>query len=201
MYRSLEKLIVDGNPITSFPPGILKLNLIKLQIENTFTCSQFWLESSWNDPQQLTQICSLFLVKNKLLDYIPDAVRKSLKRWVTSNMLPIKAHPLRILLTHHKHTHTHTHTLACTFTHSSFTHSCLAGILMESKSVPFYNILQLLLKFIENSVLLRWCMVSMHLLVKFPLGITKDIQATPFENCLVPWDRLCSILRCSIRTR
>ncbi|XP_021037643.1 leucine-rich repeat-containing protein 63 [Mus caroli] len=77
--RSLEKLIVDGNPITSFPPGILKLNLIKFQIENTFTGSQFWLESSLNDPQQLTQICSLYLVKNKLLDYISDAVRKSLK--------------------------------------------------------------------------------------------------------------------------
>ncbi|XP_031218905.1 leucine-rich repeat-containing protein 63 isoform X2 [Mastomys coucha] len=80
--RSLEKLIVDGNPITSFPPGILKLNLVKLQLENTFTVPQFWLENSWNDPPQLTQICSLFIVKNnlhKVFDYIPIAVQKHLR--------------------------------------------------------------------------------------------------------------------------
>ncbi|XP_052046901.1 leucine-rich repeat-containing protein 63 [Apodemus sylvaticus] len=79
--RSLEKLIVDGNPITSFPPGILKLNLIKFQFENTFTSSQFWLENSWNNPPQLTQICALFIVKNnlhKVFDYIPISVQKYL---------------------------------------------------------------------------------------------------------------------------
>ncbi|XP_076786838.1 leucine-rich repeat-containing protein 63 isoform X2 [Arvicanthis niloticus] len=79
---SLEKLIADGNPITSFPPGILKLNLVKLQFENTFTVPQFWLENCWNNPLQLTQICSLFIVKNnlhKVFDCTPIAVQKHLR--------------------------------------------------------------------------------------------------------------------------
>ncbi|XP_028610114.1 leucine-rich repeat-containing protein 63 [Grammomys surdaster] len=79
--RSLEKLVVDGNPITSFPPGILKLNLVKFQFENTFTGPQFWLENSWNNPLQLTHICSLFIVKSnlhKVLDHISATVQEHL---------------------------------------------------------------------------------------------------------------------------
>ncbi|PNJ60496.1 LRRC63 isoform 3, partial [Pongo abelii] len=64
--RSLEKLTVDGNELNFFPHGILKLNLTKIQFENNFTHPCFWRDNSLNNPQQLTQIISLFIVQNKL---------------------------------------------------------------------------------------------------------------------------------------
>ncbi|KAL6039205.1 hypothetical protein STEG23_012229 [Scotinomys teguina] len=80
--RSLEKLNVDGNYITSFPPGILRLNLTKLQFDNTFTNCHFWIDLCWNDPQQLTQICSLSIVKNnlhKVYGFVPKKLQKYLR--------------------------------------------------------------------------------------------------------------------------
>ncbi|XP_052588704.1 leucine-rich repeat-containing protein 63 isoform X3 [Peromyscus californicus insignis] len=79
---SLEKLNVDGNYMTSFPPGILKLKLTKLQFDNTFTNSNFWIDYCWNDPQPLSQICSWFIVKNNLHripGFIPKKVQKCLR--------------------------------------------------------------------------------------------------------------------------
>ncbi|XP_011795248.1 PREDICTED: leucine-rich repeat-containing protein 63 [Colobus angolensis palliatus] len=80
--RSLERLTVDGNELNFFPHGILKLNLTKIQFENNFTHPCFWRENSLNNPQQLTQIISLFIVQNKLhkfYDKIPVEVQKLLK--------------------------------------------------------------------------------------------------------------------------
>ncbi|XP_050622348.1 leucine-rich repeat-containing protein 63 [Macaca thibetana thibetana] len=79
--RSLERLTVDGNELNFFPHGILKLNLTKIQFENNFTHPCFWRENSLNNPQQLTQIISLFIVQNKLhkfYDKIPVEVQKLL---------------------------------------------------------------------------------------------------------------------------
>uniref|UniRef100_A0A2K6KCW8 Leucine rich repeat containing 63 n=1 Tax=Rhinopithecus bieti TaxID=61621 RepID=A0A2K6KCW8_RHIBE len=78
---SLERLTVDGNELNFFPHGILKLNLTKIQFENNFTHPCFWRENSLNNPQQLTQIISLFIVQNKLhkfYDKIPVEVQKLL---------------------------------------------------------------------------------------------------------------------------
>ncbi|XP_032150611.1 leucine-rich repeat-containing protein 63 [Sapajus apella] len=80
--RSLEKLTVDGNELSFFPHGILELNLTKIQFENNFTHPCFWRENSLNNPQQLTHIISLFIVKNQLhtfYDTIPVEVQKLLK--------------------------------------------------------------------------------------------------------------------------
>ncbi|XP_054302676.2 leucine-rich repeat-containing protein 63 [Pongo pygmaeus] len=79
--RSLEKLTVDGNELNFFPHGILKLNLTKIQFENNFTHPCFWRDNSLNNPQQLTQIISLFIVQNKLHKFykIPVEVQKLLK--------------------------------------------------------------------------------------------------------------------------
>nr|XP_035158539.2 leucine-rich repeat-containing protein 63 isoform X3 [Callithrix jacchus] len=80
--RSLEKLTVDGNELSFFPRGILELNLTKLQFENNFTHPCFWRDNSLNNPQQLTHMVSLFIVKNKLhtfYDTIPVEVQKLLK--------------------------------------------------------------------------------------------------------------------------
>uniref|UniRef100_A0A2K5DPJ4 Leucine rich repeat containing 63 n=1 Tax=Aotus nancymaae TaxID=37293 RepID=A0A2K5DPJ4_AOTNA len=80
--RSLEKLTVDGNELSFFPHGILELNLTKIQFENNFTHPCFWRDNSLNNPQQLTHIISLFIVKNKLhtfYDTIPVEVQKLLK--------------------------------------------------------------------------------------------------------------------------
>ncbi|XP_021083343.1 leucine-rich repeat-containing protein 63 isoform X2 [Mesocricetus auratus] len=79
---SLDKLVVDGNYMTSFPPGILRLNLTKLQFDNTFTNCHFWIECCWNNPPRLTQICSLFIVKNnlhKVYDFIPKKLQRYLR--------------------------------------------------------------------------------------------------------------------------
>ncbi|XP_027413017.1 leucine-rich repeat-containing protein 63 isoform X3 [Bos indicus x Bos taurus] len=79
---SLEKLMVDGNELTSFPHGILKLNLKKILFENNFTNPIFWKENSMNDPQHLTQIAALFFLKNNLHKYynvIPEEIQKLLK--------------------------------------------------------------------------------------------------------------------------
>ncbi|XP_035158538.3 leucine-rich repeat-containing protein 63 isoform X2 [Callithrix jacchus] len=79
---SLEKLTVDGNELSFFPCGILELNLTKLQFENNFTHPCFWRDNSLNNPQQLTHMVSLFIVKNKLhtfYDTIPVEVQKLLK--------------------------------------------------------------------------------------------------------------------------
>ncbi|MBZ3890592.1 Leucine-rich repeat-containing protein 63 [Sciurus carolinensis] len=79
--RSLDKLIIDGNYLFFLPPGILKLNLTKIQFENTFTHRSFWPENSLNSPQRLTHICALFIVKNDLLspyDEIPLKVQRLL---------------------------------------------------------------------------------------------------------------------------
>ncbi|XP_077651595.1 leucine-rich repeat-containing protein 63 [Urocitellus parryii] len=79
--RSLDKLIIDGNYLFFLPPGILKLNLTKIQLENTFTHRSLWVENCFNSPQQLTHICALFIVKNDLLgsyDKIPLKVQKLL---------------------------------------------------------------------------------------------------------------------------
>uniref|UniRef100_A0A8D2AH21 Leucine rich repeat containing 63 n=1 Tax=Sciurus vulgaris TaxID=55149 RepID=A0A8D2AH21_SCIVU len=79
--RSLDKLIIDGNYLFFLPPGILKLNLTKIQFENTFTHRSFWPENSLNSPQRLTHMCALFIVKNDLLspyDVIPLKVQRLL---------------------------------------------------------------------------------------------------------------------------
>ncbi|XP_076728337.1 leucine-rich repeat-containing protein 63-like [Callospermophilus lateralis] len=79
--RSLDKLIIDGNYLFFLPPGILKLNLTKIQLENTFTHRSLWVENCFNSPQQLTHMCALFIVKNDLLgsyDKIPLKVQKLL---------------------------------------------------------------------------------------------------------------------------
>ncbi|XP_038425473.1 leucine-rich repeat-containing protein 63 isoform X1 [Canis lupus baileyi] len=80
--RSLEKLNVDGNDLTSFPPAILKLNLKKIQFENTYTHPILWKENSLNSPQHLTQLTSFFFLKNNLhkhYDTIPVEIQKLLK--------------------------------------------------------------------------------------------------------------------------
>ncbi|XP_007102580.1 leucine-rich repeat-containing protein 63 [Physeter macrocephalus] len=80
--RSLEKLIVDGNELTSFPHAILKLNLKKILFENNFTHPSLWKENSMNSPQRLTQLTSLFFLKNNLYKYynvIPVEIQKLLK--------------------------------------------------------------------------------------------------------------------------
>ena len=80
--RSLEKLIVDGNDLTSFPPGILKLNLKQIMFENTYTHPILWKENSLNSPPHLTQIASLFFLKNNLqknYHMIPLKIQKLLK--------------------------------------------------------------------------------------------------------------------------
>ncbi|XP_010979182.2 leucine-rich repeat-containing protein 63 [Camelus dromedarius] len=80
--RSLKKLIVDGNELTTFPPGILKLTLRKILFENNFTHPTLWKENSVNSPQRLTQLTSLFFLKNNLLMYyteIPEKIQKLLK--------------------------------------------------------------------------------------------------------------------------
>nr|XP_048278003.1 leucine-rich repeat-containing protein 63 isoform X2 [Myodes glareolus] len=79
---SLEKLNVDGNYMTSFPPGILRLNLTKLQFDNTFTSHHFWIEYCLNNPPRLIHICAFFIVKNNLhtvYDFIPKKVKKCLR--------------------------------------------------------------------------------------------------------------------------
>uniref|UniRef100_A0A8D1RVC3 Leucine rich repeat containing 63 n=1 Tax=Sus scrofa TaxID=9823 RepID=A0A8D1RVC3_PIG len=80
--RSLERLIVDGNELTTFPHGILKLNLKKILFENNFTNPSFWKENSMNNPQRLTQLASWFFLKNNLHKYypvIPVEIQKLLK--------------------------------------------------------------------------------------------------------------------------
>lgn len=71
--RSLKKLNVDGNDLTAFPPGILKLNLKKILFENNFTHPSLWKENSLNSPQRLTHLTSLFFLKNNLHKYY-DAI-------------------------------------------------------------------------------------------------------------------------------
>ncbi|KAF0874362.1 LRC63 protein, partial [Crocuta crocuta] len=80
--RLLEKLNVDGTELTTFPPAILKLNLKKLQFENTFTHPIFWKENSLNSPPCLTHLTSLFFLKNDLHKYyevIPVEIQKLLE--------------------------------------------------------------------------------------------------------------------------
>ncbi|XP_058403706.1 leucine-rich repeat-containing protein 63 [Diceros bicornis minor] len=80
--RSLEKLLVDGNDLTAFPPGILKLNLKSILFENNYTHPSLWRENSLNSPQSLTQLTSLFFLKNNLwkrYDVIPGKIQKLLK--------------------------------------------------------------------------------------------------------------------------
>uniref|UniRef100_H0XDX1 Leucine rich repeat containing 63 n=1 Tax=Otolemur garnettii TaxID=30611 RepID=H0XDX1_OTOGA len=80
--RSLERLNVDGNELGFFPCGILKLSLMKIQFENNFTHPCFWKEYSLNDPQRLTHIVSLFIVKHglhKLYEKIPAKIQNLLK--------------------------------------------------------------------------------------------------------------------------
>lgn len=82
IYRSLEKLHLDGNYLTSLPPGILKLNLTKIYLENTFTHPYFWAENSLNTPQRLTQITAWFIIVNnihKLYEKIPVKAKLLLK--------------------------------------------------------------------------------------------------------------------------
>ncbi|XP_037656134.1 leucine-rich repeat-containing protein 63 [Choloepus didactylus] len=81
--RSLEKLILDGNDIVALPSGILRLNLKKIQLENTFTHPNFWKENSLNTPWRLVEIISFYIVKNNLRMYyhaIPRDVQKILQR-------------------------------------------------------------------------------------------------------------------------
>ncbi|XP_029794323.1 leucine-rich repeat-containing protein 63 [Suricata suricatta] len=80
--RLLEKLNVDGTELTTFPPAILKLNLKKLQFENTFTHPTFWKENSLNSPPCLTHLSSLFFLKNNLhkhYEVIPVEIQKLLE--------------------------------------------------------------------------------------------------------------------------
>lgn len=93
IWRSLEKLNVDGNELTTFPAAILKLNLKKILFENTFTHPAFWKENSLNSPPSLTQITSFFFLKNNLREYydvIPVEIQKLLKWWANSEALLIK---------------------------------------------------------------------------------------------------------------
>ncbi|XP_077014377.1 leucine-rich repeat-containing protein 63 [Tamandua tetradactyla] len=81
--RSLEKLILDGTDIIALPPGILRLNLKKIQLENTFTHPNFWKENSLNTAWRLVELVSFFIVKNNLRIYynaIPGDVQKLLRR-------------------------------------------------------------------------------------------------------------------------
>lgn len=83
LYRSsLRLLVVDGNDLTSFPPGILKLNLKRIKFDNNFTHPYLWKENSLNSPQSLTQIALLFFLKNNLHKYydaIPAKIQVLLK--------------------------------------------------------------------------------------------------------------------------
>ncbi|XP_026920658.2 leucine-rich repeat-containing protein 63 isoform X2 [Acinonyx jubatus] len=78
----LENLNVNGTDLTAFPPAILKLNLKKLQFENTFTHPTFWKENSLNSPPCLTHLTSLFFLKSNLdkyYDEIPVEIQELLK--------------------------------------------------------------------------------------------------------------------------
>ncbi|XP_030177314.1 leucine-rich repeat-containing protein 63 [Lynx canadensis] len=80
--RLLENLNVNGTDLTTFPPAILKLNLKKLQFENTFTHPTFWKENSLNSPPCLTHLTSLFFLKSNLdkyYDEIPVEIQELLK--------------------------------------------------------------------------------------------------------------------------
>uniref|UniRef100_A0A8C0WH52 Disease resistance R13L4/SHOC-2-like LRR domain-containing protein n=1 Tax=Castor canadensis TaxID=51338 RepID=A0A8C0WH52_CASCN len=84
--RSLDKLTIDGNYMTSLPPAILRLNLTKIHLENTYTHHTLWAENSLNSPLQLTHIIALFIIKNNLCrfyDVISAKIQKLLKS--TSN--------------------------------------------------------------------------------------------------------------------
>lgn len=69
IFRFLNKLVVDENELTTFPAAILKLNVKKNPIENNFIYPIFWKENSLNSPQCLTQVTSLFFLKNDLHKY------------------------------------------------------------------------------------------------------------------------------------
>ncbi|XP_047720844.1 leucine-rich repeat-containing protein 63 isoform X2 [Prionailurus viverrinus] len=78
----LENLNVNGTDLTTFPPALLKLNLKKLQFENTFTHPTFWKENSLNSPPCLTHLTSLFFLKSNLdkyYDEIPVEIQELLK--------------------------------------------------------------------------------------------------------------------------
>ncbi|XP_058541216.1 leucine-rich repeat-containing protein 63 isoform X2 [Neofelis nebulosa] len=78
----LENLNVNGTDLTTFPPAILKLNLKKLQFENTFTHPTLWKENSLNSPPCLTHLTSLFFLKSNLdkyYDEIPVEIQELLK--------------------------------------------------------------------------------------------------------------------------
>ncbi|XP_042775886.1 leucine-rich repeat-containing protein 63 [Panthera leo] len=80
--RLLENLNVNGTDLTTFPPAILKLNLKKLQFENTFTHPTLWKENSLNSPPCLTHLTSLFFLKSNLdkyYDEIPVEIQELLK--------------------------------------------------------------------------------------------------------------------------
>ncbi|GAB5566347.1 leucine-rich repeat-containing protein 63 isoform X1 [Prionailurus iriomotensis] len=80
--RLLENLNVNGTDLTTFPPALLKLNLKKLQFENTFTHPTFWKENSLNSPPCLTHLTSLFFLKSNLdkyYDEIPVEIQELLK--------------------------------------------------------------------------------------------------------------------------
>ncbi|KAK2495503.1 hypothetical protein MC885_010498, partial [Smutsia gigantea] len=79
--RFLDKLVVDGNELTTFPAAILKLNLKKILFENNFTYPILWKENSLNSLQCLTQLSSLFFLKNDLhkhYDVIPVKIQNLL---------------------------------------------------------------------------------------------------------------------------
>ncbi|XP_073899471.1 leucine-rich repeat-containing protein 63 isoform X2 [Castor canadensis] len=85
-HGSLDKLTIDGNYMTSLPPAILRLNLTKIHLENTYTHHTLWAENSLNSPLQLTHIIALFIIKNNLCrfyDVISAKIQKLLKS--TSN--------------------------------------------------------------------------------------------------------------------
>lgn len=77
----IDKLVVDGNELTTCPAAILKLNLKKILFGNNFTYPIFWKENSLNSPQCLTQLTSLFFIKNdlhKYYDVIPVEIQNLL---------------------------------------------------------------------------------------------------------------------------
>eukprot|EP00118_Oscarella_pearsei_P011738 m.81034 g.81034 ORF g.81034 m.81034 type:complete len:108 (+) comp36213_c0_seq11:1373-1696(+) len=64
---SLKCLNVEGNQLAGLPCGMLDLsNIQQLHVENNFMHPFFWAENIINQPQRLTDLSSLCIVKNEL---------------------------------------------------------------------------------------------------------------------------------------
>ncbi|KAG8520254.1 Leucine-rich repeat-containing protein 63, partial [Galemys pyrenaicus] len=79
---SLRKLSINGNELSSFPPGILRLKLKIILFENNYTHPLFWKDVILNNPQKLTHLAALAFLKGNLYehyDVIPEETEKLLK--------------------------------------------------------------------------------------------------------------------------